>query len=76
MEKIQEIEITGTIRLGQFLKLTNMAEDGIEAKELIQNGYVSVNGIECTQRGLQLKNGDIVCTDIYNQQICAKVKQI
>lgn len=31
MEKIQEIQINGTIRLGQFLKLTNMAQDGIES---------------------------------------------
>lgn len=63
MEKIESVEIEGTIRLGQFLKLTNMAEDGTEAKELIQDGYVTVNDIEVTQRGLQLKDGDIVCVD-------------
>lgn len=76
MKKIESVEIEGTIRLGQFLKLTNMAEDGTEAKELIQDGYVTVNDIEVTQRGLQLKDGDIVCVDAYNQTICAKVKQI
>lgn len=76
MTKIQTVEIEDTIRLGQFLKLTGMAQNGTEAKELIQEGYVTVNDIEVTQRGLQLKNGDIVCVDAYNQTLCAKVKQI
>lgn len=75
MSKIESFEVRGTIRLGQFLKLTNMAESGIDAKELIQEGYVTVNDVETTQRGLQLHDGDVVCVRAYNHVICAKVKQ-
>jgi ribosome-associated protein len=32
------------IRLGQLLKLASLAEDGVEAKALIDNGLVQVNG--------------------------------
>lgn len=49
------------IRLGQFLKLSNLVQDGFEAKVRIQNGEVSVNGLTETQRGKQLKAGDIIC---------------
>jgi ribosome-associated protein len=48
------------IRLGQLLKLSNLAEDGIEAKEYIENGLVQVNGEIETRRGRQLHAGDTV----------------
>jgi ribosome-associated protein len=48
------------IRLGQLLKLANLAEDGTEAKELIENGLVQVNGEIETRRGRQLRAGDTV----------------
>ena len=32
------------IRLGQFLKLANLVEDGAQAREVIQHGLVKVNG--------------------------------
>jgi ribosome-associated protein len=48
------------IRLGQLLKLANLAEDGIEAKEYIENGLVQVNGEIETRRGRQLRAGDTV----------------
>lgn len=48
------------IRLGQVLKAVGMAESGAEAKELIQNGEVRVNGEEETRRGRKLHTGDIV----------------
>ncbi len=48
------------IRLGQLLKLANLAEDGTEAKELIENGLVKVNGEIETRRGRQLHEGDTV----------------
>jgi ribosome-associated protein len=46
------------IRLGQFLKLANLVQDGLEAKIHIQNGEVSVNGILETRRGKKLTHGD------------------
>ncbi len=49
-----------SIRLGQFLKLANLVESGAEAKPLIADGQVSVNGEVETRRGRQLVLGDVV----------------
>ncbi len=49
-----------SIRLGQFLKLANLVESGAEAKPLIQDGQVTVNGEVETRRGRQLVAGDVV----------------
>lgn len=49
-----------SIRLGQFLKLANLIESGAEAKEVIADGLVTVNGEVETRRGLQLAIGDVV----------------
>jgi len=51
------------IRLGQFLKLANLVQDGIEAKLRIQNGEVIVNGDRECRRGRQLVDGDKVEVD-------------
>lgn len=48
------------IRLGQLVKLASLAEDGVEAKELIENGLVKVNGEIEDRRGRQLHPGDSV----------------
>ncbi|KLN33593.1 RNA-binding S4 domain-containing protein [Cellulosimicrobium cellulans] len=51
------------IRLGQFLKLAGLAESGAEARELVTEGEVRVNGEVDTRRGRQLHRGDIVSVD-------------
>lgn len=48
------------ITLGQFLKLACIAQDGIEAKMMIQEGIITVNGVTTTQRGKKLQENDIV----------------
>lgn len=48
------------IRLGQALKLANLAEDGNHAKEVIAEGTVIVNGKEELRRGAQLHHGDVI----------------
>ena len=48
------------IRLGQFLKLAGLAEDGAHARELIEAAEVEVNGRVETRRGAQLRAGDVV----------------
>ena len=48
------------IKLGQAIKAVNFVESGAEAKEVIQEGMVKVNGEVCLQRGKQLVAGDIV----------------
>ena len=49
-----------SIRLGQFLKLANLVESGSDAKPLLADGQVSVNGEVETRRGRQLVAGDVV----------------
>jgi len=51
------------IRLGQFLKLANMVQDGLHAKLVIQNEEVRVNGSIETRRGKQLAQADLVLYD-------------
>ena len=46
------------IKLGQAMKLAGMVGAGVEAKFIIQDGEVSVNGEVCTQRGKKLYDGD------------------
>jgi ribosome-associated protein len=57
--KIIEIN-TDTINLDQFLKWANIVMSGGEAKYLIQEGKVEVNGEIELKRGKTLKDGDIV----------------
>ncbi len=54
------IEVEGTIRLGQFLQLAQLADSGADARELIADRAVSVNGEVDTRRGRQLQRGDVV----------------
>ena len=49
-----------SIRLGQFLKLANLVDSGSDAKPLLMNGAVLVNGEVETRRGRQLRVGDVV----------------
>ena len=47
------------IKLGQAIKLANMVQDGVEAKYVIQDGLVKVNGEVDLRRGKKLYDGDI-----------------
>ena len=49
-----------SIRLGQLLKLAGLAASGANARELVQNGQVLVNGEVDVRRGRQLHRGDLV----------------
>ena len=48
------------IKLGQALKAAGFVDSGVEAKEVIQEGLVLVNGEVDTRRGRKLYEGDIV----------------
>ena len=57
---MQEINIRDEfIKLGQALKLSGLAENGADAKELIADGQVMVNNEVETRRGRKLYKGDI-----------------
>jgi ribosome-associated protein len=58
MEKVRIS--TEYITLGQFLKLCNAVDGGGEAKVVISEGLVSVNGEVDTRRGRKLYENDVV----------------
>ena len=51
------------IKLGQALKAAGLVESGVDAKFVIQDGLVKVNGSVETQRGKKLVAGDKVSFD-------------
>ena len=48
------------IKLGQLLKLAGLVDSGLDAKIVIQDGYVKVNGEVDVRRGRKIVPGDIV----------------
>lgn len=51
---------TEFIKLQDLLKFSNLASTGGEAKIVIQEGEVTVNGEVCTMRGKKIRPGDVV----------------
>lgn len=51
------------IKLGQALKAASLVSSGVEAKIVIQDGLVKVNGVVDTRRGRKLVTGDKVSFD-------------
>ena len=61
---MEEIKIRDEfIKLGQLLKLADMVQDGVEAKYVITDGLVKVNGEIDDRRGRKVYEGDIVSYD-------------
>jgi len=59
-----EIPISGDfIRLDNLLKIAGVTDSGGQAKILIQDGYVKLNGEVTTQRGRKIRPGDVVEMD-------------
>jgi len=61
---------TEFIKLQDAMKFANIVYSGGEAKQLILDGEVSVNGEICTMRGKKLRNGDCFTFDGVNYLIC------
>ena len=59
------------IKLGQALKKAGLVESGVEAKIVIQDGEVTLNGEVEVQRGKKLYDGDVVS---YNGETLKIVK--
>ena len=57
------------IKLGQAIKAANLVGSGVEAKFVIQDGLVKVNGLVELQRGKKLVDGDIVEFEGYTIKI-------
>ena len=61
---MQEIVIKDEyIKLGQALKKADLVSSGVEAKIVIQDGQVTVNGETELQRGKKLHDGDVFSYD-------------
>lgn len=61
---MENIEITTEyIKLQDLLKFAAAVQTGGEAKVVIQEGGVTVNGEVCTMRGMKIRPGDDVCFD-------------
>ena len=58
MKEFKLKETEEFIRLGQALKAVSLVSSGVEAKIVIQNGEVLVNGETDTRRGKKLYDGD------------------
>ena len=60
----QKIQIkTEYIKLEALLKFSGVTETGGEAKQIIQDGGVLVNGEVCTMRGKKMRPGDVAELD-------------
>ena len=63
MKQISIREQDEFIKLGQALKKANLVSSGVEAKIVIQDGQVTVNGETELQRGKKLLDGDVFSFD-------------
>ena len=70
MEKITIT--TEFIKLDALLKFAAIVGSGGEAKQLIQDGYVLVNGAVCTERGKKIRPGDTVQLGEEQLLVCAE----
>ena len=70
LRQLDEVAIRGdSIRLGQLLKLAGLAESGADAKALLLDGAVTVNGEAETRRGRQLHDRDVVAVGEESVQV-------
>ena len=65
--------MTEYIKLQDAMKFANIVYSGGEAKALIQEGEVLVNGEVCTMRGKKLREGDSFTFDGTTYKISASV---
>ena len=63
MKQISIREQDEFIKLGQALKKASLVGSGVDAKMVIQDGQVQVNGQTELQRGKKLHDGDVVTYD-------------
>lgn len=59
---------TEYIKLDQLLKFSGIAENGADAKDMILDEIVSVNGEICTMRGKKLRPGDMIIINFEDER--------
>lgn len=60
---------TEFIKLQDLLKLAGAVYTGGEAKAMVQEGFVAVNGEICTMRGRKIRPGDTVTYENKDYQV-------
>lgn len=74
MQEPDEISIRDdTIRLGQLLKLASLVEVGGEARIVLEEERVTVNGEVETRRGRQIRPGDVVTLDAQSIRVTSEM---
>lgn len=63
---------TEFIKLDSLLKYASLVGTGGEAKYVIVEGMVTVNGEVCTQRGRKIRPGDKVCFERFEIEVAAE----
>lgn len=67
--KSEKVKIrTEFIKLDQLLKFSGIAETGGDAKDMILDGIVSVNGEPCTMRGKKIRPRDEVVLEFEDEE--------
>lgn len=69
MDKEQIKITTEFIKLDSFLKFANLVESGGNAKGVIDEGRIKVNGEVCLMRGKKLYRGDKIQIDEMNLEL-------
>lgn len=71
----EEVKInTEYIKLDQLLKFIGVAENGSDAKDMILDEIVLVNGSVCTMRGKKIRPNDVVKIEFEDETLLIKVK--
>lgn len=69
MKKLETKIETEFIKLDQLLKFSGLAFSGAEAKNMVLDGMVSVNGELCEMRGKKIRPGDKVMVDFEDETV-------
>ena len=70
-KNVQKVPIhTEFIKLQDLMKFCDLVGSGGTAKNLIQDGLVTVNGEVCTMRGKKLRDGDTITFEGRSFTVC------
>lgn len=71
----EKVKITTEyIKLDQLLKFSGVAENGADAKDMILDEIVDVNGEVCTMRGKKIRPGDEVVVNFDDETLKIEVE--
>lgn len=69
MQKLDININTEFIKLDQLLKFSGIAENGADAKAMVQEGIVFFNGKLCEMRGKKVREGDRVTVEFDDETV-------